>query len=144
MNKKTPATLPNPQAGLPHQVVVADEAALPDAIRQAVITSLQQLQPGSGATPLRITQEAGYRDHSLYRLALADGTEVPLCVIGPLVQPARTGSKQDKPDTIDVRFGDYAEEFFAHFFQKSAAYRRCTVYQELLGPEEGAVDCSRK
>ena len=136
MKKKTITTLPNPQSGLPHQIDVADEAALPQAIRQAVLTGLRHLP--TCPSLVRVLQEEGYRGHTLYRLATAAGESIPLCVVGPLVQHAESGSLKQRPNTIDVRYGAYAEEFFAGFFQKSPTHRKLIVYEEfrLLKPEK--------
>lgn len=138
MKKKITTTLAAPQPGLPHQIEVADEAALPEAIRQAVLTGLRQLPTRPRPALVRITQEEGYRGHVLYRLATTTAEDLPLCVVGPLVQHAESGSLKKRPDTIDVRYGAYAEEFFAGFFQKSAAYRKCTPYEAFRLTKEEA------
>lgn len=135
MKKKTITTLPNPQSGLPHQIDVADEAALPQAIRQAVLTGLRHLPASSRPAVVRILQEEGYRGHTLYRLVKGNEDGIPLCVVGPLVQHAESGSLKQRPDTIDVRYGAYAEEFFAGFFQKSPTHRKLTVYEEFRLPK---------
>lgn len=143
MKKKMTTTLVSPQTGLPHQMEVGDEAALPEAIRQAVLTGLRKLPARSRTALLRIVQEEGYRGYTLYRLATAEADQggTPVCVIGPLVHHPESGSLKKRADTIDVRYGDYAAEFFAGFFQKSPTHRKCTTYDELrlLKQEVAAV-----
>ena len=142
MKKKIAPTLASPQTGLPHQVEVAGAAALPDVVREAVLTGLRQL-PTRPAL-VRITQEEGYRGYTMYRLAsVTNGGDLPLCVVGPPVQHPETGSLKRRGDTVDVRYGAYAEEFFVSFFQKSAAHRKCVLYEEFrlakveaVGPEK--------
>ena len=137
MKKKITTTLVSPQTGLPHQVEVGDEADLPEAIRQAVLTGLRKLPARPRTALLRIVQEEGCRGYTLYRLATAeaDSEGTPVCVIGPLVHHPETGSLKKRGVTIDVRYGDYAAEFFAGFFQKSPTHRKCTTYDELRLPK---------
>ena len=137
MKKKMTTTLVSPQTGLPHQVEVGDETSLPEAIRQAVLSGLRKLPARSRTALLRIVQEEGYRGYTLYRLATTntDQEGLPVCVIGPLVHHSESGSLKKRGDTIDVRYGDYAAEFFAGFFQKSPAHRKCMTYEELRMPK---------
>lgn len=137
MKKKMTTTLVSPQTGLPHQVEVGDEASLPEAIRQAVLSGLRKLPARPRTALLRIVQEEGYRGYTLYRLVSAETDQegTPVCVIGPLVHHPESGSLKKRGDTIDVRYGDYAAEFFAGFFQKSPVHRKCKAYDELRLPK---------
>ena len=137
MKKKITTTLVSPQTGLPHQVEVGDEAGLPRGIRQAVLTGLRKLPVLPRPALLQIVQEEGYRGYTLYRLATAkaDQEGTPVCVIGPLVHHPESGSLKKRGATIDVRYGDYAAEFFAGFFQKSPTHRKCTTYDVLRLPK---------